>query len=87
MAQALHALATLRHRPARLLNTLSLEAAEKAAAANAIDVATCVWSLGTLRHLSRPALDALTARMVELLPTFEPQVRSPRGRPRQHDFA
>ena len=80
-------MATLRHRPARLLNTLSLEVAEKAASANAIDVATCVWSLGTLRHLSRPALDALIARMVELLPTFEPQVRSPRGRPRQHDFA
>ena len=76
VAQALHALATLRHRPIRLLNALSTEAAEKAASANAIDVATCVWSLGTLRHLSRAALDALTARMLDLLPTFEPQVRA-----------
>ena len=75
VSQALHALATLRHRHARLLKALSAEAACKAPSANAIDVATCVWALGTLRHQPRPALAALTARMLELLPTFEPQVQ------------
>jgi len=75
VAQALHALATLRHRHARLLKALSAEAASKAPSANAIDVATCVWALGALRHHARPALAALTARMLELLPTFEPQAR------------
>jgi len=75
VAQVLHALATLRQRPVPLLQALSAEAAGKAPGANAQDVATGIWALGTLRYLSRTALDAYTSRMLELLPTFDPQVR------------
>jgi hypothetical protein len=75
VAQVLHALATLRQRPVPLLQALSAEAAGKAPGANAQDVATGIWALGTLRYLSRTALEAYTARMLELLPTFDPQAR------------